>query len=204
MARNSIPDVPLTLPTTRREAASILSRIGARLNRWAINEAHFDKKIAKHQKRITYLQEQKKQISHLEIEDARASADFLFAYALAGWDTLIEKGTRTIRLATGEVRQRDVPRPRVIIRGDDVDAFMREVRRRGLAKRLIRKVEKPNLEAIQDDLSLAEGLRTVEVVYDTKVEIRPNRSGEMRLEASRRDLGAWEVVKPKARKAQKD
>jgi len=201
MARNTVPDVPLTLPTSRREAARLLSRIGIRLNRWAATEAMFDKKIAKAQKRITLLQEQKKQVSQIEIEDARATANLLMAFALSGWDRLIEKGMRTIRFATGEIRKRDVPRPRIVI--SDPDAFIREVRRKGLAKKLVRKIERPNLDAIQDDLSLAEGLRSVSIVFDTKVEIRPNRSGGLRLEASERDY-EWEITKPRAPKAQRD
>jgi len=200
------PEVPSAPPTTRREAARLLSYIGVHLNRWASNEARIDRSIARYQKRITQLQEQKKQVSHLELQPAREIAALLADYALTGWDALVEKGTRTIRFATGEVRMRDVPRPRIVLT-QGKSAFLTEARRKNRARALIRKVEEPNLDAIQKDLTLAEGMRSVEIVYDQKVELRPNRSGDLRLEGSHAPDAyeiEWDIARPKAQRTLKD
>lgn len=189
---------PMGLPENRRQAATLMSRIGHELIRRSRANARYDKKIAKTKERLTKLQEEKKEVSSATMELLSALADRLSDYCLEHWERLIEKGMRTIKFPTGEVRQRDVGKPTIVIK--DKDAFFAEVRRKRHATRLIRRgPEEPDLEALHDNIELAESLRTVEVIRTTKLEIRPAHTGKDRLEADLADRLEWEVPTSRSR-----
>ncbi|HYE23027.1 MAG TPA: host-nuclease inhibitor Gam family protein [Candidatus Paceibacterota bacterium] len=204
MPNGSLTDLIPVTPTSRREAASLLSRIGVALNKRSSIEARCDKRLAKLQQKMTAVQEQKKALSNPELLKATAVANVLIEFVLSRWDELVERGMRTVRFSTGEIRQRDVPRPSFSIKGGDTDAFFKEVRRKGLARKLIRRgADAPNLQALQEDPELAKRLKTVTTIFDTKIEIRPNKSGDVRLEGSLPEDPSditWEVTKPKRAK----
>lgn len=188
---------PIERPRTKREAASYLTRIGQGLLGRSRKRSRLLRRIAKFKRQATKLQEEEKELTALCLAELGPYADELADFSTEGWEGLREKGTRTIRYQTGEVRLRDVGKPTITVL--DRAAFFREVRRRGLTRRLVRVTREPNVDALHDDIELAKRLRSVSVAYTTKLEIRPRHTDD-RLEASvTEDEWEWEIVTPRAR-----
>lgn len=193
-------ETPPSPPTTKREAASLITHIGRGLLTRSRKRKTLQRRIARWQKKATALQEEEKELTAACLEELEPFADDIADFSITKWDELKEKGTRTIRYATGEVRLRAVGKPTITIKNNDVVAFFREVRRKGLARTCIRILEEPNIDALHDDLSLAARLKTVEVAYTTKLEIRPTHSDD-RLESTVAGEGwAWEIAASRAKK----
>lgn len=200
LGTSEVPE-PVEHPRSRREAATLITRIGRGLLNRSRKRNQLLRRIAKFKKQATKLQEEEKELTALCLAEIGPIADEVADFSIEEWEMLHEKGTRTIRYGTGEVRLRDVGKPTISVKHNDVAAFFREAKRKGLARKLIRVVREPNIDALHDDLDLAERLRTVSVVYTTKIEVRPRHIDD-RLEASvTEDEWNWEIAAPRARQS---
>ena len=189
-----------TLPRTKREAGMLITQIGRGLLSRSRKTAKLKRRIAKWKQKATALEEERKELDALCMEELHPLADNLADFATPQWDELVEKGTRTIRFGTGEMRLRDIGRPTIEVK--DRDAFFREARRKGLARKVIRTTIEPNLDALHDDLVLAKRLSSVTVVYTTKLEIRPKHTDD-RLEAAvpgEEDEWSWTIASPRTKR----
>jgi phage host-nuclease inhibitor protein Gam len=187
-------------PRNKREAGMLITRIGRALLARSRKAAKLKRRISKWKQKATALEEERKELDALCIEELHPLADDLADFATPQWDELAEKGTRTIRFGTGEMRLRDIGRPTITVK--DPEAFFREARRKGLARKLIRTIEQPNIDALHDDLALAKRFSSVSITFVTKLEIRPKHADD-RLEASvpaEEDEWSWSIASPRTKR----
>ncbi len=178
---------------TKRTIGTLMTLVGRGILGRNRKRAALLRRIAKHKKKATELQEEAKELNEACIAELSVHADEIADFCLANWEDVVSKGSRMVRFGTGEFRLRDVGRPTISV--PDAEAFFREARRKGVARKVIRRLYEPDLEALRNDLELAKRMRTVQIAYTTKMEVRP-RHTEERLE-SPKDERQWTIVEPK-------
>lgn len=185
---------PLEPQETKRTMGTRITTIGHGLIRRSRKRKVLERRIANFRKKATKLQEELKELDAACLAELGVPADEIAGFSLAHWDELAARGTRLIRYGTGEFRLRDIGHPAIDIA--DKDAFYAEARRKGVARKVIRRNIEPNIEALRQDLELAKRMRTVNVTYTTKMEIRPRHTDD-RLESPLADEHTWTIVEPK-------
>jgi len=181
---------------TKRDIGSRITQVGRGITKRNRTHASLQKRIARYQAKATKLREEMKELDAACLAELGVHADVIADFSIDNWDSLVEKGTRLIRYGTGEFRLRDIGRPTIEVA--DKEAFFREARRKGVARKVIRHSEEPDLEALRDNLELADRMRTVSVIFTTKMEIRPRHVDE-RLESVYGER-SWSIVEPKGKK----
>jgi phage host-nuclease inhibitor protein Gam len=187
-------------PTTKREAGSLMAKLGHRLLSTLRSDARDTRRIAKFRQKANRLEKERKERYETNLEELGTLGSLLASFSFKNWIALHTKGTRLIRYGTGEVRLRDVGKP--TIRVKDVGKFYEYVRKHGKARTFMRHPPpEPDLEALRKDPDFAKKCPFVEWSEDTKIELRPKHTDEylMAVVLEEKPL-VWEIGPEKKKK----
>ncbi len=163
---------PQSPPAAYRNLANWVQAIGAHGRAIRTVKAKYDDKID------ALRAQQKKEIEALEKKRDIAFKKIVRT-VLPKWGELVNKGKRTIELATGTIQARRAAKPRVIVKKEDEPAVTAALEKRG-RHGAVRIKKEVNKSAIQDDPALAEGIRKITLDWSDTLTVHPTEGYELK------------------------